>query len=57
MATRTMKARARIGAARSIATLVSRRPDLTRAPAHRIVTVRCRLASGFAVSWAIRTEN
>jgi hypothetical protein len=57
MTTRTMKARAQIGAARSIATLASRRPDLTRAPALRIVTVRCRLASGFAVSRAIRTEN
>ena len=57
MTTRTMKACARIGAARSIATLASRPPDLTRAPAPRIVTVRCRLSSGFAVSRAIRTEN
>jgi hypothetical protein len=57
MTTRTMKARARIGAARSIAILASRRPDLTRAPALRIATVRCRLASGFAVSRAIRTET
>jgi hypothetical protein len=57
MTTRTMKDHARIGAARGIATLASRRPDLTRAPARRIVTVRCRLASGFAVSRAIRTDH
>jgi hypothetical protein len=57
MTTRTMKDHARIGAARGIATLASRRPDLTRAPARRIVTVRCRLASGFSVSRAIRTDH
>jgi hypothetical protein len=57
MTTWTMKARARIDAARSIAALASRRPGLTRAPAVRIVTVRCRVASGFTVSRAIRTEN
>jgi hypothetical protein len=57
MTTRTMKIRTRIIAARRIATLTSRRPDLKRAPAFRIVTVRCREASGFAVSQAIRAQN
>ena len=57
MTTRSMKTRARTTAARRIATLASSRPDLKRAPALRIVTVRRRLASGFAVSRAIRAAT